>query len=238
WDEGPDLQVRLTAGALEARTAEAVLNGANLAAIGDGSSGNWELFQFREAELIGNRTYLLRGRLRGQAGTDALMPEAWPAGSVFVLIDERLTQIDLPSSQRRMARHFRIGPSKRGYDDPSYRHLVEAFEGHGLRPFAPVHLQAQKAGGEIRLDWIRRTRIDGDDWSLPEVPLGEESERYLLRVVQEGAVLREEEVSIPQWVYSAAMQAEDGVFGLVELRVAQVSARYGAGPFASTQVGL
>ena len=49
---------------------QSVLGGANLAAIGDGSADRWEVFQFARAELIAPQTYLLRDRLRGQAGSE------------------------------------------------------------------------------------------------------------------------------------------------------------------------
>ncbi|MEM7320313.1 MAG: glycoside hydrolase/phage tail family protein, partial [Pseudomonadota bacterium] len=168
WDRNARLQVRLVGQALESRTREAVLNGANLAAIGDGSNGNWELIQFQSAELIGPDTYLLTNLLRGQAGSDALMPDLWPAESKFVLIDPRVVQIGLSSAERRIERHYRIGPSQRSYDDPAYTHHVEAFDGNGLRPYAPVHLRAVDDSGAQAITWIRRSRIDGDDWSLPD----------------------------------------------------------------------
>lgn len=229
WDEGEPLQVKLIAGALESRDAVAVLNGANLAAIGDGSSGNWELIQFRQADLIGPDTYWLSGRLRGQAGSDGLMPQTWPAGSWFVLLNGAPAQIDLTSAQRRVARYYRIGPARRGYDDPSYVHLVEAFDGNGLRPYAPCHLTVDAAGGDYAVSWIRRTRIDGDGWDLAEVPLGEERESYLVRVWQDGTVLREITVSAPVWTYAAAEQSADGLVLPAEVEVAQISARYGPG---------
>ena len=233
WDEGAPVEVRLTSGALETRDAAAVLNGANLAAIGDGSSGNWELFQFREAELIAPDTYWLSGRLRGQLGSDGLMPDVWPTGSWFVLLDGAPVQTGLTSAQRRSARHYRIGPARRGYDDPSYTHLVEAFDGNGLRPYAPAHLRASgDVGADIAVSWVRRTRIDGDSWDAPEVPLGEESESYLLRVMQGGSVLREEIRATPDWTYTGAAQAGDGLVLPARIEVAQVSARYGAGLFA------
>ena len=233
WDEGAALQVRLTAGTLQSRSAEAVLNGANLMVIGGGSPGNWELFQFREAVLIAPQTYLLRGRLRGQLGTEALMPPEWPPGSRVVLLDGIPGQITLSPAQRRITRHFRIGPAARGYDDPSYLHLAEAFDGNGLRPYAPVHLRADApAGSGMGLSWIRRSRIDGDSWDLPEVPLGEESEAYRIRVLTGSTLLREDTAAVPQWSYSAAHQAADGFGPGARIEVAQISARYGAGPAA------
>ncbi len=233
WEEGAALQVRLTAGALQSRSAEPVLNGANLMAIGDGTAGGWELFQFREAELIAPQTYLLRGRLRGQLGSDAVMPAEWPIGSRVVALDGIPGQITLSPAQRCIARHYRIGPALRGYDDPSYVHRAEAFDGNGLRPYAPVHLRAgADLGSDMALTWIRRTRIDGDSWDLSEVPLGEESEAYRIRVLSGATVLREETSASPQWSYSAASQAADGVSAGDRLEVAQLSARYGAGPAA------
>ncbi|UWQ47337.1 baseplate multidomain protein megatron [Leisingera aquaemixtae] len=231
WDLGADLQVKLISGSLESRTVEAVLNGANAAAIGDGTPGNWELFQFRAAELIAPQTYLLRGRLRGQQGTDAVMPEVWPAGSYVVLLDGTPVQLELAPEQRRRVRHYRIGPARRALEDPSFVHRQESFEGIGLRPYAPVHLRLSGALGEdIAAVWVRRTRIEGDSWELDEVPLGEETESYRIRVMRGPAVLREETVAAPGWTYPAAAQAADGVQAGDVLEVAQRSARFGAGP--------
>jgi hypothetical protein len=233
WDLGADLQIKLISGALESRDMLAVLNGANAAAIGDGSNGNWEIFQFRSAELVAPETYLLRGRLRGQLGSDGLMPDIWPEGSLVVLLDDTLRQLDLPLAQRRRARHYRIGPARRGYEDPSYVHRIEAFDGNGLRPYAPVHLRLEGAlGGAIQVSWIRRTRIEGDSWDLPEVPLGEAREEYLLRVLRGPVVLREVTLSAPGWSYSVAMQVADGALPGDRVEVAQVSDRFGAGPAA------
>uniref|UniRef100_UPI000D69324E baseplate multidomain protein megatron n=1 Tax=Albibacillus kandeliae TaxID=2174228 RepID=UPI000D69324E len=237
WDEGEALQVRLISGSLESREAEAVLNGANVMAIGDGSPGGWELIQFREAELIAPDTYWLRGRLRGQAGSDGVMPGAWPAGSWVVLMDGVPAQIELTSAQRRIARHYRIGPARRGVDDPSYEHIVAAFDGNGLRPYAPGHLVLTRtSGGAIAASWIRRTRIDGDSWDLSEVPLGEESELYLVRVREGGTILRQESVTAPGWSYPVADQTADGLGPEAIIEVAQISARFGPGPFTSAEV--
>ncbi len=234
WDRGAPLQVRLIHGALETRTEAEVLDGANLAAIGDGSSGLWELFQFTQADLVAPDTWWLSGRLRGQQGSDGVMPPVWPAGSWFVLLNGVPQQIDLKPTQLRIARHYRIGPANRAYDDPSYTHLIEAFDGIGLRPYAPSHLRAERQGsGDIALSWIRRTRIDGDSWDLPEVPLGEESESYAVRVRQGSAILSEASVGAPQWTYSVAAQTADGAGPGAVLEVAQVSARVGPGPFRS-----
>ncbi len=239
YDRGGKVTVKLTSGELSSVTELALLNGANAAAIGDGSPENWEVIQFQEATLIGDRTYELTRLLRGQVGTDAWQPEQWPEGSYFVLLSGVPEQIDLPASERGLERHYRVGPASRGYDDPSYTHVAAAFSGVGLKPLSPCHLRVGlDASGDLGVSWIRRTRLDGDSWEGLDVPLAEESESYILRVAMGGTVVREVALSAPNWAYTAADMASDGVGTGFELSVAQVSATYGAGAFEAVSVSL
>jgi hypothetical protein len=239
FDRGEGVLVELTSGALESVEDSALLGGANLAAIGDGTPGSWELFQFRDATLVGENTYLLSHRLRGQLGSDAWTPDLWPTGSYFVLINGVPEQINLSEAQRNIARHYRIGPARRSYDDPSYRHEVHAFEAVGLRPLSPVHMKAEtESDGDIYVSWVRRSRIGGDSWDGLDVPLGEESEAYLLRVIYNGAILRENEIGSPGWTYTLEDQMTDGISGAFEIQVAQISAMVGAGAFARLDLTL
>jgi hypothetical protein len=235
-DRGPALRVRMLSGRLAATDDAGLLAGLNAFAIGDGSPSNWEILQVRDAEMIAPDTWLLSHRLRGQAGSDGIMPDRWPEGAWIVALDGVPRQIDLSPAFRDVARHWRVGPAGRAYDDPSYTHHVLAFAGEGLRPYRPAHLRLEAAGGDLRARWVRRTRIDGDGWAAPEVPLGEEAELYLVRVSAGGAVLREAQVSAPEWIYPAAAQAADAGAGARVVEVAQVSARYGPGPFARVAV--
>ncbi len=235
-DRGDALEVQMMSGTLSSIDDAALLNGGNLVAIGDGSPNGWELLQFRDAELLAPGRYLLSHRLRGQLGTDALMPESWPVGSWVVMMDGFPTQIDLRTNLRRIAQTFRIGPALRALDDPSYEQVVHAFDGNGLRPYAPVHLSVTWDGEDVQIDWIRRTRIDGDSWDLSEVPLGEESELYTVRVTNSGALVREVTVNSPSWVYPGGLRAQDGLSGVFDVSVAQNSARFGTGPFRTCSV--
>ena len=235
-DRGEALQIRLASGSLQSISQEQLLSGGNLMAIGDGSAGNWELFQFRDATLLAPDVWMISHRLRGQAGSDGVMPDVWPTGSQVVLLNAVPEQINLSSNNRRVARHFRIGPARRGYDDPSYVHRTEAFDGNGLRPYRPAHLRVHAASSGTEFAWVRRTRIGGDTWNSPEVPLGEESESYLIRIALGAQIVREEISNTSVWTYSAAMRATDGVTGAYQVRVAQLSAAYGAGPFATLDI--
>lgn len=235
-DRGDPLEVQMVHGTLASTTSAALLNGANLVAVGDGSRDNWELLQFRDAELIAPGRYLLSHRLRGQLGSDAIGPDVWPVGSWLVVMDGAPSQIELNRNLRRIAQTYRIGPARRSFDDPSYEEFVHAFDGNGLRPYAPAHLRYKDQGSGLRFDWIRCTRIDGDPWDLPDVPLGEESEAYTVRVFQDGALMREETVTVPTWHYSNSQRLSDGVSGPFDVSIAQNSARFGPGAFRTIQV--
>ncbi len=235
WDRRT-VRVKLVSGGLSSATQEAVLSGANSIAIGDGSTDQWEVFQFLHATLVDQRTYDLSGLLRGQSGSDGVVPDAWPAGSKVVLLDGRPSQVSIPSAARGTPRHYRYGPVIRAYSDRSYRHQELTFKGNGYRPYSVAHLRAELMSGDLHVDWIRRTRIDGDIWSDGEVPLGEETEAYILRVQQGQSILREEALVQPSWTYSAAAQTADTGGADFEIAVAQVSARYGTGPFQTIKV--
>lgn len=217
WDRGEALLVQLVQGSLSFRSQADVLAGANLAAVGDGSPNGWEVIQFAEAELVGDRTYALRQRLRGQGGTDGAL--LLPSGSRFVLIDSRVRQIDLAPQSRGVARHYRWGPADRAANDPTWRHAEMAFAGVGLRPYPVAHVRA--VGGQAT--WVRRTRVDGDSWNGFEVPLGEEREAYVVRLLSGGVVVREETVNAPSWTFDPAQGDA--------IEVAQLSASFGPGPF-------
>jgi hypothetical protein len=68
------------------------------------------------------------------------------------------------------------------------------------------------------------------------VPLGEEREGYVVRVIAAGAIRREVQVTAPGWTYAAADRAADGVAGPFRVEVAQLSDRFGPGPFRAVEV--
>jgi hypothetical protein len=171
------------------------LNGANVAAIGPGDGAGWEVLQFGKAELVPRRNGRSPFGCAGRPGAMPTCPPVWPEGSLFVLLDGAVTQVDLPASARGLARHWRVGPARRALDDPSYVERVLAFDGIGLRPLRPVHLRAGTAGATLHLSWIRRARIDADSWTGPDVPLGEATEQYHLRVVDASGLRREAETA-------------------------------------------
>ena len=158
------------------------------------------------------------------------MPQVWPEGSSFVLLNGLPEQINLSRNLRRVAQTYRIDPTRRSVADQSYVQRIDAFDGNGLRPYMPVHLQSRtNTDGALEVTWVRRTRVDGDDWETAEVPLGEETESYIVRILKQGGLLREVTVPQPIWIYPLSEQAADGLSGEYAI---EVSAIYGPGPFA------
>ena len=100
-----------------------------------------------------------------------------------------------------------------------------------LLPLAPVRVKARRGEAGIALSWIRRTRIDGDSWDLAEVPLGEESERYEVAILDGSAPVDGAIVNEPAWIYPA--EGESLAFGAAQSEIAvslrQRSATVGAG---------
>ncbi|MEL6685274.1 MAG: glycoside hydrolase TIM-barrel-like domain-containing protein, partial [Pseudomonadota bacterium] len=229
WDRQSGLEVALVNGALSSALHEAILAGANTMAIGDGSGGNWEIIQFQNATPLAERSFRLSGLLRGQAGSRGLMPDEWPVGSHVVLFNAVPRQITIPTAARGTERHYRFGPASQAMSDASFRYETHAFAGNGLRPYPVAHARARSSGADIEVSWIRCSRIDGDIWADGDIPLGEDSERYRVRVLKNEAVVREEVVTTPSWTYAGSDLATDIGYGFYAIEIAQLSDRYGAG---------
>ncbi|ARO14281.1 hypothetical protein BVG79_00929 [Ketogulonicigenium robustum] len=235
-DRGPALRVKLISGDLGGASLAALLDGANLAALGDGESDVWEVFQFAGAELVGPQEYALTLRLRGQGGTDGIMPPVWPVGTRFILLDQHVAS--LPAPPRGVARDWLWGPAQRPTTDRTWRSATRAFAGIALRPYAPCHLRSTRSGGDVTLGWQRRTRSGGDSWDGLDVPLAEDAEAYRLRLLQGGSVLRDVVVGSPAFTYTAAMRTADAASGPITVEVAQLSQAYGAGPALVVDLAL
>ncbi|WP_088348512.1 MULTISPECIES: glycoside hydrolase/phage tail family protein [Rhodomicrobium] len=230
WDEGNSLRVVLSAGELSSAGELLVLGGANVCAV-ENADGAWEVVQFRDAALIGARTYELTGLLRGQAGTEGAMRAPVAAGARFVLLNGALVQVDMAQADIGLAFNWKYGPSRYDIGDASYRSVVRAFDGVGLRPLSPVHVGGRRVAGGLEIAWVRRTRIGGDGWDQLEVPLGEDAEAYEVDVMDGAAVVRTLAATTPLAVYTDAEQTAD--FGAPQaeytVRVYQLGASYGRG---------
>jgi len=232
FDRGPALRVRFADAGLSSVGNEMLFAGVNRAAIAAAGSDDWEVFQFAEAQPVAPDLWDLSLRLRGQAGTDHLAEAVCPAGARVVLLNRALAQSTLPSNLRSLSQTWRIGPARRSVSDGAYVEVERAFEGVGLRPYRPAHLRARPDGkGGHEITWVRRTRVDGDPWTGLDVPLGEAVELYVLRILSTETILREVTLAEPRFVYAADLKAADAAPVHFNIDVAQVSDRFGPGPF-------
>ncbi|MET1113244.1 MAG: phage tail protein [Allosphingosinicella sp.] len=210
--EGFEVELLNSAMWLESRSDAALADGANLALVGD------EMIQFGIAEPLGGRRFRLSRLLRGRRGTE------WAAGlhapgEPFVLIEaDSLAPVEAPLGS--------LGGEARllgqGLGDPEGVLAVRTVLGESMRPPAPVHLKAERrADGDFALSWVRRSRAGWVWLSGSDTPLGEETESYRLSLAGEGFE-RSLTVPGPDYLYSAAEQAADGLSGPLSVAVVQL----------------
>jgi hypothetical protein len=161
---------------LESRDDAALMNGANLAALGN------ELIQFASAVPIGANRFRLDGLLRGCRGTEWAM-SSHAAGEAFVLIAAgALQEVALPP----LAIGTSVSIRPRGLADDQAQPVQRILTGEAMRPPSPVDLQAiAEADGSLSVQWVRRSRLG---WMWPtgsELPLGENAEKY--RIALQGS---------------------------------------------------
>lgn len=224
WDEGNSVTVVLRNGELESATAAAVLNGANLALIGD------ELVQFRDAEVLDTNAYRLSGLLRGRKGTE-WATASHGADEAFVL----LTAGDLI---RVAANHSLIGAERqyrgatRGQAITDAQTITFTARGMALKPLSPCHVNGRRSeAGDWTISWVRRARIDSEWRDGVDVPLDEPAEAYEVEILDDAVVKRTIATGTPSAIYTAAEQVAD--FGTEQatlaVRVYQISAAVGRG---------
>jgi hypothetical protein len=238
FDLGNALTVELLSGTLESVTDLALFGGANALAV-ESSPGLWEVVQAGSAELVAPGRYRLTRLLRAQRGTELAMGNPTAAGARVVVLDEALTPLPIAEADLGIPWNWRIGPASRPFTDETY--IAQSFTpgGVGLRPFAVGHVSqpwlSGRLPGDFTIGWVRRSRtLAADSWAAAEVPLGEETEAYLLEVLDGTAIKRSLQVSVPRATYSATEQIADwgGLLGpgdTLTLRIAQLSALYGPG---------
>ena len=240
-DHSQTIEVDLLNGELASTSRAQLLNGANVAAI-QSTSGAWEVIQFETAEEIAPDRWRLAGLLRAQLGTDDAMLSGVPADGLFVLLDAAVTAVGLSASEVGLTLNWRIGPSGAAFTDIHFVTIPQAGGARARLPLSPVHLNgALNTSGDIEFSWIRRSRIDADDWDGLDVPLGEAGEQYQVEVRSTAGVLkRVATVPAATWTYEAAEIAFD--FGSVpshlDLSVRQVGEEGGPGITRTQRISL
>jgi hypothetical protein len=185
WDEATQLTVRPAAGALlTSSTPDQVLAGAGALAV-QNAAGAWEVLQYTTAAPTGDGGFVLSGLLRGQLGTEDAMTGV-AAGARWVALAPAPPRLAAAADERGLPLLWRAAPAGGPAGGPASTDVAATWRAQAWRPFSPVHLQAARRPGGLRLTWIRRTRIGGDSW-VGEVPLDEPAELYQVTVMSGAA---------------------------------------------------
>ncbi len=230
WDEQA-IEIELYGGHLASVDEAAALAGANRIAV-ETDAGEWEAVGFAGAELIGPGAYRLTRLLRGQGMTDpAIGPTS--AGNRIVVLDAAVSVLPVEPGWVGGTLALRAFAGRHDATGTGF----EAAIGLGpLLPLPPAHLVATRGpGGDIALDWTRRSRADAGSWAVIEVPHDNLPEAYRVTITDGGSVVRSFDVTAPSASYPAAVQVAD--FGSLpagfDFTVAQLSPLYGPGHAAT-----
>ena len=226
WDRDNTVTVLPVSGgaALESVSELRVLNGANVALIGD------EIIQFANVTDNGDGTYMLDTLLRGRRGTDPAIG-THALGDRFILLTWAATRRVVESTGdvgiARLYKAISIGES--GYPESA---IGFANNGKSLMPYA-VCSEALGADSHdsLLISWIRRTRIGGEWKDYVDVPLGEATEAYEVDIYDGADIVRTLRTSVQSAGYLAADQTAD--FGSTQttlhIKIYQMSAVIGRG---------
>ncbi len=224
WDEGNELEVFLLNGELASTTNSDVLNGSNIALLGN------EIIQFRTAEFIAENHYKLKGLLRGRLGTEN-KTSGHVAGERFILLNNLILRAELPKALIGSSVNFKVVSFGQGINDVAP--IVITYKGQNLIPYALAHFEAIKqVSGDIDFSWIRRSREFSAWRDYVDMPLSEATEKYNISILNNtDQVVREIEVTASAFSYTASMQTTD--FGssqtTVKAKLYQISENVGIG---------
>lgn len=216
---------------LESMTDAEVLAGGNAAYLGPLGNTDGEIIQFANADLVEPGVYELSRLRRAQRGTEY----GWgdhAIGDTFVLLEAgALKRADFGLADLNHERFYKGVSLLTQEIDADAVEFINT--GRGLKPWAPIDLDVT-GSTDLTLSWTRRSRVG---WpALQPPPLAEESELYVVRIMDGASVVREVEVTEPSFLYTVAMQTADFGGAVTDLtwRVAQVSQAVGPGALAES----
>ncbi|MBN8531518.1 MAG: glycoside hydrolase TIM-barrel-like domain-containing protein [Alphaproteobacteria bacterium] len=211
FDDVSSVTVVMLSGGLESMSELRVLNGGNIALLGE------EIIQFRNALLAAPGKYVISGLLRGRQGTEWAMG-AHAAGERFVLLDGRIAREDVPYALIGLSRDYK--PVSVGATLGATSAQGFAYQARCLKPLSPVHVTGARDGsGNLTITWVRRTRVGGEWRDFVDVPLSEEREAYEVEILDGTTVVRTiTGLDVPAAEYLASQQTAD--FGSAQSAVA------------------
>jgi hypothetical protein len=229
--EGASFDIYLEGTAPGSRSEEEVLAGENYICV-QADNGEWEIIQYLTATVLGVDQYRLTGLIRGQWGSEQALLAGMSAGAEVVMLPAGFVRADMALDELGLSRLWRTGRIGFGGVADQALDVTASWTGLALRPRAPVF---GRVSGDV-ISWLRSPRYGGDSWE-GEPPLCEDYELYRVQVFDGEVMVREAEVSAPEWVYAdRAVDFPSGFGADVRVEIAQKSQVYGYGPVLN--VGL
>lgn len=226
FDKSNTFDVTLEVGQLESKARNLILNGSNLAIVGN------EIIQFMSAELVGEKTYRLSNLLRGLRGTEQHIG-THAVNDRFILV-ARTGFVRIPAIATYIGTKRYYKAVTKGGKLGSAETIEVTNTAAGLKPLAPVLLGGgfpSTGKSDLVMRWQRRSRVDSTMRNNVGVALGEASEKYMVEIYKDSAVKRTIATNADSCTYTEVMQIED--FGSpqseIDVRVYQISDVVGKG---------
>ena len=161
-----------------------------------------EIIQFGRAQSLGGGRFRLSQLRRGLFGTERHMA-THAADETFVLLErDKLKFIDPAGLYVGRPVLF----AAQGLGDEESVDFPITIQGNALRPYSPVHPRwSIHADGALEIAWLRRTRLYSPWRDGVDAPLGEENERYVIRLADTaGSLVHEQIVESPMLLLDGA----------------------------------
>ena len=180
FDGSREILVDMAFGALSTAERRDVLAGANRVAV-VAEDGSLEVIGFLSAEEVARGRFRLTGLLNGLYGTDDRMEAGFETGARLIVLDEAVVPLGLKADEMGRTLSF----------------LAETAEGEKAGPYAfqasragralsPVHVRLSRGEGNAPLlTFIRRGRLDADDWLAREIAEDEPEPHFQAEILDE-----------------------------------------------------
>jgi hypothetical protein len=232
WNWEQTINVR-TDSVLSSDTEINVMNGANVAAIGQ-SEGDWEIIQWVTASAESDGTYTLSQLLRGRNGTEyAVGQHNNLSQEDFVLLqeDNSVVFIGTDSAKTDVNRYWKA--ITRGNVVQATQGQVYVEDGETLRPYSPAKVRSYRnSANSLITTWARRDRLGYGSFSYL-LNSSEDTTEYEVDYYADASILLRtvSAVSSETDTYTSAERVADGASAnaVITVNVFQISATVGRG---------
>lgn len=195
FDELNSVTVDVGDGTLSSYTRDAALAGSTPAYL-VGS----EIVIACTATLVSPGVYTLTRLLRGLRGTEWAMADHESGERVVLLQEPGLLKVADGPADFAATRYYRATSIGKSTADAEVETFVDT--GVAKKPFAPVDLRLDRSGGDIVVNWHRRSRLASRFLAQTQPPLGEAAESYDVELYDGATLVDAQTVTSPS--YSAA----------------------------------